>query len=132
MYTAVDEAHGGLGAIEEEVLEFAEAINELKQRSDSLQDFTAASIRESIQNLTESTEDMDELEKAYGQLRGRADEHAAQFRQVRADLGVLKEKINEAREKASKIRVGVRSEPGSGCAREYVSPMSVLGIGSGR
>lgn len=73
--------------------------------------------------MTESAGEMDKLERAFEQLRERTEEHAAQFQQVRADLGVLKEKINEAREKVSKIRIGVRSEPGAQCIREYISPM---------
>ena len=73
--------------------------------------------------MSESAGQVNELEKAFEVLKARTDEHSEQFKQVRADLGVLKEKINEAREKASKIRIGVRSEPGAECIREYISPM---------
>lgn len=45
VYTAVDEAHAGLGDIEQTVTEFNEAVSELEHRTDSVQQFTSASIQ---------------------------------------------------------------------------------------
>jgi hypothetical protein len=57
-------------------------------------------------------------------VNNRASKHEGQIKNIRRDLNVLKEKINEAREKASKIKIAVRSEPDQSCSREYISPLN--------
>uniref|UniRef100_A0A1I8BDZ5 LAM_G_DOMAIN domain-containing protein n=1 Tax=Meloidogyne hapla TaxID=6305 RepID=A0A1I8BDZ5_MELHA len=123
VFTSVDDAHEGLDSIKETIIEFNEDVEGIKKRVDSLQQFTSSSIKESIKNLTESAKEVDLLEKDFGLLEERTEEHSKQIKLLRKDLGVLKEKIDEAREKAAKIRIGVRSDPGSGCIREFLSPM---------
>lgn len=45
------------------------------------------------------------MEKALESVRTHTDSHDSQIKAIKKDLGVLKEKINEAREKASKVRI---------------------------
>uniref|UniRef100_A0A914HZB5 Uncharacterized protein n=1 Tax=Globodera rostochiensis TaxID=31243 RepID=A0A914HZB5_GLORO len=124
IYATVNEADASISEIESAATEFNDAVSELKERTDSIQQlFTSSGIQEDIRNLTASSEEVAEVESAMEQLKERTDGQEAEFKQVSADLEVLKEKINEAREKASKIRIGVRSDQDSGCVREYISPM---------
>nr|CAD2186502.1 unnamed protein product [Meloidogyne enterolobii] len=123
VFTAVDDAREGLDLIEETIIEFNEDVEGIKQRVNSIQHFTSSSIKESIKNLTENAKEVDLLDKDFSQLEEKTEEHSKQIKLLRKDLGVLKEKIDEAREKAAKIRIGVRSDVGSGCIREFLSPM---------
>ena len=123
VFAAVDNAQSGLGSIEKTIIEFNDKVDEINEHVNSIHHFTSSSIRESIKNLSENAEEVTLLEKDFGQLAERTDEHTAQIKLLRKDFGVLKEKIDEAREKAAKIRIGVRSDPGSGCIREFISPM---------
>uniref|UniRef100_A0A915MJ78 Laminin domain-containing protein n=1 Tax=Meloidogyne javanica TaxID=6303 RepID=A0A915MJ78_MELJA len=123
VFTAVDDAREGLDLIEETIIEFNEDVEGIKQRVNSIQYFTSSSIKESIKNLTENAKEVDLLDKDFSQLEEKTEEHSKQIKLLRKDLGVLKEKIDEAREKAAKIRIGVRSDVGSGCIREFLSPM---------
>lgn len=43
------------------------------------------------------------MENAMKSVNSRASKHETQIKDIRRDLNVLKEKINEAREKASKV-----------------------------
>ncbi|KAL3119034.1 hypothetical protein niasHT_003817 [Heterodera trifolii] len=124
IYANVNDADASISEIESAATEFNEAVTELKQRTDSIQQlFTASGIEADIRNLTASRDEVAEVEKAMEGLKERTEAQETEMKQINADLAVLKEKISEAREKASKIRVGVRSDQGSDCVRHYLSPM---------
>lgn len=57
-------------------------------------------------------------------VNARAAKHESQIRNIRRDLNVLQEKINEAREKASKIKIAVQADQEQTCSREYISPLN--------
>lgn len=57
-------------------------------------------------------------------IRERSAAQEGQINDIKKNLKVLKEKINEAREKASKIRIALKSDEETDCSREYVSPMN--------
>lgn len=53
--------------------------------------------------VTQSTSDIADVEKSLEKVRSQTDRNNDQIQSIRKDLSVLKEKINEAREKASKV-----------------------------
>ncbi|KAI1731181.1 laminin EGF domain-containing protein [Ditylenchus destructor] len=124
IHSTVDDAYSGLEDIQQRAEEFTQAVDEAKTRADSILGYDQQSILEDIANVTQSTAGIAEMEKALESVRSRTDSHDSQIKAIKKDLGVLKEKINEAREKASKIRIGVKSDIGSNCVREYISPMN--------
>lgn len=124
----VEEAEQNVAVVETKTSEFAQAVGEIKERADTITGFNQQAIVQAIKNVTQGKDDVEEMRRVLEAVNGRSDSHDGELRGLRTDLGVLKEKINEAREKASKVKVGVKSpEAGGGggtCVREYLSALS--------
>jgi hypothetical protein len=99
-------------------------VDKLAKRADSVAGFNQQAVVDAIKNVTQGTDDVNDMQRVLEIVRERADSHEAEIRSVQKQLDVLKEKINEARERASKVKIGVKSEIGSTCVREYTSPLS--------
>uniref|UniRef100_A0A915E106 Uncharacterized protein n=1 Tax=Ditylenchus dipsaci TaxID=166011 RepID=A0A915E106_9BILA len=124
VHSTVDDTQLGFGDIQERTDEFTNQVEDVKARADSIHGFDQQTIRETIGNVSQSTENIAEMEKSLDSVRARTDQHNNQIKAISKDIGVLKEKINEAREKASKIRIAVKSDVGNNCVREYISPVN--------
>ena len=113
----------------------------IQKRADSVQGFTQQSIKDEISNLTRNSADVAETENDLQKIQKQTEGHEEQIKVIRKDIDILKAKIAEAREKASKVkiiyhalfqlinvfnykvRIAVRSDAGSNCSRTYLSPI---------
>ena len=97
------------------------------------------SIDAHIANVSASESSIGRVVGALRDARERAGSHDSTMRDLRHRLAVLKEKIDEAREVAARVRVAVHSDTaadvaggaesgaivGESCAREFASPLAV-------
>jgi chromosome segregation ATPase len=120
----VEDASKKTSNAEQMVNTFSEKVAALTERVEALNNFNVRNINDQIANITLSKSTIDNMVRSLQDAKSRASKHETQMKDIRRDLNVLKEKINEAREKASKIRIAVKSEPEQSCSREYISPLS--------
>lgn len=137
---SVDEANQHLESVEATAREFTDAVDNVKKRSDAIHSYNQQSILDDIQKVKESTSGIQEVEKELEKVGDRTDRQNDQIQNIRRELNALKERINEARELASKvskifrknfiiylflqIKIAVKSDAGANCVLEYVSPLA--------
>ncbi|KAJ1350105.1 hypothetical protein KIN20_005822 [Parelaphostrongylus tenuis] len=99
-----------------------EEAKDVIERTNKLLNSTGQEIREEIDKVRKSRLDLeknrqalDKVDKVIAGNRNRADE-------MQKQLTLLKDKINEAREKAQQIRVSLRSDERGVCQRSFTSP----------
>ena len=122
IHVTVAQAKDAVDKAAENVDKFVKDVEDLKERADAVTNFNEQAIREDIHNITESSKALSSSLTKLEDVRNRGAKHADEMKIVRQKLAVLKEKINEAKEKASKVRISVRSDPRTSCARQYLSP----------
>ncbi|KAI6208105.1 hypothetical protein M3Y96_00079500 [Aphelenchoides besseyi] len=124
VHTSVDEARKVVDDTQDTVQMFADGVKSLNDRLQSADVVNEKSIQELIANITASTATVDGVVNSLRNVKSRASGHDSEIRDIRKKLNVLQEKIDEAREKAARIRIAVRSEADKGCIREYPSALN--------
>lgn len=139
VFSTVNEAEEETKNAERVVNEFADKVQQLNDRVQAADNYNVRSINEQIANskqkvllkhthnffsVSVSRSRVENMVRSLQDVKNRASKHESQIKNIRSDLNVLKEKINEAREKASKIKIAVRADEEQTCSREYISPLN--------
>ncbi|KAI6232973.1 hypothetical protein M3Y99_00957600 [Aphelenchoides fujianensis] len=121
VYSSVNDAQSTVDDTENVITTFANEVGALNDRVQAVDVVNERNVQELIRNVTASVPVVDSVVGAIKDVKSRTARHDSQIRDIRKDLGVLREKIEEAREKAARIRIAIRSESDGGCVREYAS-----------
>ncbi|KAH7728640.1 laminin subunit alpha-2-like isoform X6 [Aphelenchoides avenae] len=130
VYSTADDSAEVVATIGSSTKDLFDEVDALKKQADSVTNFNEKAILDDIANVTKASDDIERIKRIVEDVRERSKRQNEQIAEIRHDMSVLKEKIKEAREKASKVKVGVKSEVGSACVREYLSPLSLSATNS--
>lgn len=117
VYSTVDDSEGVVAEIGANTRNLFDEVDALKKQVDSVSNFNEKAILDDIANgrhwallsahpslsVTKAADDIDRVKRIVEDVRERSKRQNEEIAEIRHDLGVLKEKIKEAREKASKV-----------------------------
>ncbi|VDL66724.1 unnamed protein product [Nippostrongylus brasiliensis] len=96
--------------------------NEVEDRTNKLLNSTGEGIREEIEQVRKARLELEKNRDALEKVGGVSAENRNRADEMQKQLALLKEKINEAREKAQQIRLSLRSDERGICQRSFTSP----------
>ena len=144
VYGELDKSHENLSTTVDDAKTVqdraAKVDSELKQMADDvaqataglgkLEEFTVTNIQALTDHIRKTAEEVALAQTRMAQVMRQAEANQAAVAQLDDRLGLLREKINEAREKAARIRISVQSQESAAvaCHRSYVSPASPTAI----
>ncbi|CAD5209051.1 unnamed protein product [Bursaphelenchus xylophilus] len=124
VYNNVDTAQKTVQEAEKKLGSLFDDVRALDSRVKSVGNIDENTIKESIANVSNVASSIQTMAEKLAEVRERSAAHEGQITDIKRNLNVLKEKINEAREKASRIKIAVKSDEETDCSREYISPMN--------
>ncbi|KHJ44980.1 laminin EGF-like protein [Trichuris suis] len=109
---------------ESSAISFASGIGNLLERTKEFRSLTRVGIRNVTDNVNHSLNEVLRARERLNRVRTQADNNDQKVFDLNDKLSLLREKIKEAREKAAKIKLSVKSSDSDGCFRSYVSPLT--------
>ncbi|MFH4977663.1 hypothetical protein AB6A40_004372 [Gnathostoma spinigerum] len=118
---AVD-AKNKAAEIQRQTKEMADSIDNLDESLRELKNFAGAGIRNITDNIREANKEVQSAMLKVKKVNKQAKEHETRIGDLGFQISLLKEKIKEAREMASRIRISVKSDESGSCRRSFISP----------
>uniref|UniRef100_A0A0M3K8A8 Laminin alpha chain (inferred by orthology to a C. elegans protein) n=1 Tax=Anisakis simplex TaxID=6269 RepID=A0A0M3K8A8_ANISI len=103
--------------------ELVAQIAEIDEETAKLKDFAGQSIRDATDSVREANDELKSAMEKVENVRAQTDSDAERIIDLGIRIDELKNKIKEAREMASRIRISVKSDETGLCRRSFISPM---------
>ncbi|EYC00933.1 hypothetical protein Y032_0112g342 [Ancylostoma ceylanicum] len=97
-------------------------VKDVADRANKLVNSTGQGIREDIEKVRKARLDLEKTREALEKVGGVSAANRNRADEMQKQLALLKDKINEAREKAEQIRLSLRSDERGVCQRSFTSP----------
>ncbi|ETN73227.1 laminin EGF-like protein [Necator americanus] len=97
-------------------------VKDVEERTSKLLNSTGQGIREDIEKVRKARMDLEKSREVLEKVGGVSAANRNRADEMQKQLALLKDKINEAREKAQQVRLSLRSDERGVCQRSFTSP----------